>query len=74
MWKTLNGNNNHLISARLSDLITINNKKIQEFAAMADHRVKLKKKWEEGWIPRPCKGNLKKKLWNMKVAFIPNFN
>ena len=31
-----------------------------DFAVPVDHRVKIKRKWE-----------LKKKLWNMKVTFIP---
>ena len=64
----------HLISARRSDLIIINNKKertcrIVEFAVPTDHRVKLKE----------CEKRDKyldfdrelKKLWNMKVTIIP---
>ena len=63
----------HLISARIPDLIIINKKKrtykIVDFAVPADHRIKLKE----------CEKNGKyldlarelKKLWNMQVTIIP---
>ena len=35
----------------------------------ADHRVKLKEKRKERWIPGPCQ-RTGKKLWSMKVTFI----
>ena len=60
----------HLISARGPDLIIINEKKerifkIVDFAAPADHRIKLKK-CEKKDLARELK-----KLWNMKVTIIP---
>ena len=63
----------HLISARIPDLMIINEKKrtwkIVNFAVPADHRIKLKE----------CEKNDKyldlarklKKLWNMQVTIIP---
>ena len=39
-----------------------------DFAVPADHRIKLKEC--EGWIPQPC-NRIGKKMWNMKVTFIP---
>ena len=62
----------HLISARRPDLIIINKKrtcKIVDFDVSADHRVKLKeseKKDKYLDLARELK-----KLWNMKVTFIP---
>ena len=66
----------HLISARRPDLIIINNNnkkkktcKIVDFDVPADHRVKLKeseKKDKSLDLTRELK-----KLWNMRVTFIP---
>ena len=65
----------HLISARRSDLIIINKKlkkricKIVDFAVPADHRIKLtefEKKEKYLNLARELK-----KLWNMKLAFVP---
>ena len=63
----------HLISARQPDLIIINNKKkkktckIVVFAVPADHRVKLKESEKRDIYLATAL----KKLWNMKVTFIP---
>ena len=65
----------HLISARRPDLIIIKKKKKRicktvDFAVPADHRIKLEgceKKDKYLDLAR----DLKKKLWNMKVAIIP---
>ena len=62
----------HLISARGRDFIIIYKKKkkkkrtckILDFTLLADHRIKLKKKWKD--LARKLK-----KLWNMKVTIIP---
>ena len=65
----------HLIPARIPDLIIINKKKkkrtgkIVDFAVPADHRIKLKE----------CEKRVKyldlarelKKLWNIQVTIIP---
>ena len=63
----------HLISARRPDLIIINKKKrtckIVDFAAPADHRIKLKeceKKDKYLDLARELK-----KLWNMQVTIMP---
>ena len=60
----------HLITARRPDLIIINHKKkIVDFAALADHRIKLKEietKDKYMNLARELK-----KLWNMKVTIIP---
>ena len=65
----------HLISARRPDLIIITKKKkkrickIVDFAALADHRIKLKeceKKDKYLDLARELK-----KLWNMKVTIVP---
>ena len=64
----------HLISARIPDLIIINYKKkrickIVDFAVPADHRIKLKeceKKDKYLDLAREAK-----KLWNMKVTIVP---
>ena len=64
---------NHLILARISDLI-INNKKkrtckIVDFAVAADHRIKLKEREKKDkYLARARE---LKKLWNMKVTIIP---
>ena len=64
---------NHLISARRSDIIIINKTKrtckIVDFVVPADHKVRLKeneKKDKYFDLARELK-----KLWNMKVTFIP---
>ena len=59
----------HLTLARRPDLIIINKKKIVDFAIPADHRIKLKeceKKDKYLDFARELK-----KLWNMKLMFIP---
>ena len=63
----------HLISTRQPDLVIDNTKKsacrIENFAAPADHRVKLKeseKRDKSLDLARELK-----KLWNMKVTVIP---
>ena len=63
----------HLIPARRTDLIIINNKKENlqnsRFAVPADHRIKLKeceKRDKYLDLPRELK-----KLWNMQVTIIP---
>ena len=61
----------HLISARRPDLIIINkikeNMKIVDFAVSADHsKIKSEKKNKYVDLTRELK-----KLWNLKVAFIP---
>ena len=63
----------HLIPARRPDLIIINKKKrickIVDFAVSADHRINLKeceKKDKYLDLARELK-----KLWNMKVTFVP---
>ena len=64
---------NYLISARQPDLIIINKKKrtckIVDFAVPADHRVKLKESEKKDKY-LDLAGELKK-LWNMKMTFIP---
>ena len=40
-----------------------------DFAVPADDRVKIKRKWKEGYIPRPYSGT--EKLCYMKVTIIP---
>ena len=62
----------HLISARRTELIIINNKKLRickivDFAVPADHRIKLKESEKYIDLAR----ELKKKLWSMKVTIIP---
>ena len=61
----------HLIPARRSDLIMINNKKkkickIVDFAVPADHRINLKESEKYLDLARELK-----KLWNMKVTIVP---
>ena len=62
----------HLISARRSELIISKKKRtcqIGNFAAPADHRVKLKEsEKKDKYLDF---GREWKKLWNMKVRFIP---
>ena len=63
----------HLISARIPDLIIINkNKKIckiVEFAGPADHRIKLKESEKKDKYLDLARES--KNLWNMKVTFVP---
>ena len=63
----------HLISARIPDLIIINKKKkiskIFDFAVPADHKINLKE-WEKKDIYLDLTRELKK-LWNMKVTIVP---
>ena len=63
----------HLILVRWPDLILINHKKrahkIVDFAVLADHRVKLKESDKKGKYLNL--GRELKKLWNIKVTFIP---
>ena len=59
----------HLISTGRPDLIIINNKK-ENFAVLADRRIKLKeceKKDKYLDLARELK-----KLWNMKVSIVPS--
>ena len=65
----------HLISARRPDLIIINKKKkkkrtckIVDCDVSADHRVKLKESEKNKYLDFSRK---LKKLWNMKMMFIP---
>ena len=63
----------HLISTRRPNLIIINKKgrtcKIVDFAFLADHRVKLKEsEKKDKYLDLAWK---LKKLWNIKVTFIP---
>ena len=63
----------HLIPARIPDLIIINKKKrtckIVDFAVPADHRINLKKsEKKDKYLDLARK---LKKLWNMKVTIVP---
>ena len=64
----------HLISARRPNLKTIDKKertcRIVNLTVPADHRVKLKES-EKKDIYLELARDLKKKLWNMKLSFIP---
>ena len=65
----------HITTARLPDLIIINNKKkrtckIVDLAVPADHRIKLKEReMKDEYLDL---SRVLKKLWNMKVTIIPN--
>ena len=66
----------HLISDRLPDLIALKKKEkkkkkenFMDFAVPADHRVKLKENEKDKYLD--LGRELKKKLCNMKVTFIP---
>ena len=63
----------HLISARIPDLIIINKEKrtceIIDFAVPADHRIKLKEcEKKDKYLDLAME---LKKLWNMQVTIIP---
>ena len=53
----------HLVSPRRPDLVIINKKmrtcQVVDFAGPANHRVKLKERWEEGWGASTLLGNWK---------------
>ena len=59
----------HLISAKRPEFMIIN-KKIVDVAVPADHRKKLKE-YEKKNKYLDLVRKLKKKMWNMKVTFIP---
>ena len=63
----------HLILARSSDLIIINNKKMRickivDFAVPVDHRINLKECEKDKYLDLARE---LKKLWNMKVTIVP---
>ena len=58
----------HLISARRPDLFIIN-KKIVNFAVLADHRIKLKEYEKKDRYLNLARDL--EKLWNMKVMIVP---
>ena len=64
----------HQISSKRPDLIIINKKKrickTVDFAALADHRIKLKECEKKDKYPDLAREL--KKLWNMKVTIVPN--
>ena len=65
---------NHLISVKRPDLVIIKNKtrtcSLVDFAVLADHKVKFKEYVKENKY-LALAGELKKKLWTMKVTIIP---
>ena len=73
LWD-FNKQTDHLISVRQQDLIVITKNreicKIVDFAAPADHRVKLKE--NEKKDKHLDLGGELKRLWNMKVTIIPS--
>ena len=75
LWD-FNIHSDDLISARRLDIIIITPRPQKKnlhncgFCCSSWPQSKIERKWKEWQIPPPCKG-MKKKLWNMKVKWIP---